>query len=124
MFLPKEYDDPVLGKKRLIVIQTVYFISSVDEKFCSKMVLLLNSTPIRAFIKSFAERAMGGYFRHISWTVGLVPIPNHIDELPINLKDPVKINEAVSKIYRLTNEETKAISDYDSFIEKEVIKST
>ena len=88
------------------------------------MVLLLNSTPIRAFIKSFAERAMGGYFRHISRTVGLMPIPNHIDELPINLKDPVKINEAVSKIYRLTNEETKAISDYDSFIEKEVIKST
>jgi hypothetical protein len=120
VFLPRIYHDQVLGEKPLIVLQTVYFISSADEKFCPKMVLLLNSKPVRAFIKSFAERARGGYFRHISWTVGLIPLPKSFDELPSNLRNKSKIDEVISKAYGLTSEETKAINDYYNFIEKEV----
>jgi hypothetical protein len=120
VLLPKMYEDPVLGKKKLIVIQTVYFISSADSKFCARMVTLLNSTPVRAFIKSFSERARGGYFRHISWTVGLVPLPKFFEKLPANLKNGEKIDEAISKSYGLTSDEMDAVNDYYSFIEREV----
>ncbi len=123
VLLPEMYSDPILGEKKLIVIQTVYFISSPDTKFCKRMVALLNSTSVRAFIKLFAERARGGYFRHISWTVGLVPLPKLFDELPINLRDQEKIDNIVSKIYGLNSEEKRAIITYDKFLNREYLKA-
>lgn len=119
--LPKTHDDAILGNKKLIVIQTAYFISSEDSNLCERIVSLLNSTPVRAFLKSFAERARGGYYEHLSWTVGLVPMPKSVDKIHLNLRDQEEIDEAISKAYRLTSEETKAINDYYDFIEKEVI---
>jgi type I restriction-modification system DNA methylase subunit len=119
--LPKTYDDKILGSRNLIVIQTVYFISSADSKLCARIVVLMNSTPVRTFIKSFAERASGGYYEHLSWTVGLLPMPKSVYKLPVNLRGQEEIDEAISKAYSLTSEETKAINDYYDFVEKEVV---
>jgi hypothetical protein len=116
--LPKTYKDRILGNRMLIVLQTVYFISSTDDRLCARMVMLLNSKPVRAFMKSFAERARGGYYRHISLTVGLVPMPQSLGQLPVKL-DRKKIDIAISDIYGLTSEETKAISGYYDFLEGE-----
>lgn len=114
--LPVTYDDPILGERKLIAIQTVYFISSADETFCTRIVMLLNSKPVRAFIKSFSERASGGYFRHISWTVALVPIPQSLDQLAISM-DRESCSTEISKIYGLSSKEIEAIDRYYSFLE-------
>ena len=117
VYLPKTYNDQVLGVKPLIVLQTVYFISSKDTQFCLRMVTLFNSIPVRAFLKSFAERASGGYYRHISWTVGLVPLPKLAEDLPTNL-DVSKINETIANLYGLNADEITAITEYYDFIER------
>ena len=86
------FADSRLGKRRLITIQTVYSIV-VDTKALGYVLTeLLNSTPVRGFITSFAERARGRYFRHISWTVGLIPLPKAVSDG--NMKDP-KIKEII-----------------------------
>lgn len=116
--LPKTFNDKILGCRKLIVIQTVYFISSADDKLCARIVALLNSTPVRTFIKSFAERARGGYYEHLSWTVGLVPIPPSFEKLPVKF-DKEKIDKAISDSYGLTSKEAEAINSYYSFLEGE-----
>lgn len=69
--------DKIVGEKLLIPLQTVYFVTTRGTNFNYGMAGLFNSTPVRAFISSFALREMGQppRFRHFSWTVGLVPLP-------------------------------------------------
>jgi len=130
--LPESYEDPILGRKKLIPIQTVYFVSPEDEKVGYSLAALLNSTPVRAYIMSFAERARGGYFRHIAWTVGLVPVPNGIEVLAplsnkahelaakgkkeelIDLQE--KIDSRVSELYGIKDEISAIKSFYDFIV--------
>jgi hypothetical protein len=116
VLLPKFQKDRLLGRRRLIPIQTVYFVSMKDAELGKRMAVLLNSTPIRAFISSFAERARGGYFRHISWTVGLIPLPSQLGRLPTNLKDEAKIDAAVARSYQLDSKEVSALKEYYDFV--------
>ncbi|NPA99385.1 MAG: N-6 DNA methylase [Crenarchaeota archaeon] len=61
---------------RLIVpIQTVYFISEKDRCMSLIMLAYLNSSLVRSLMKLIAWSARGGYFRHISFTVGHLPVP-------------------------------------------------
>ena len=78
--LPKDFKDERLGEGRLVAIQTVYSIPVDDLELGYALSALLNSTPVRGFLTSFAERARGRYFRHFAWTVGLVPIPKALAE--------------------------------------------
>lgn len=116
VLLPKFQKDKLLGRRRLIAIQTVYFVSMKDDKLGARMAMLLSSTPIRAFITSFAERARGGYFRHISWTVGLVPLPPRLDRLPTDLKDETRIDTVVARAYQLDSKEVSALKEYYDFV--------
>ncbi len=43
------------------------------------MAAVLNSTVARAYLKAIAERATGGYFRFLGWTVALLPFPEEPD---------------------------------------------
>jgi len=121
VFLPGSYKDETLGKRKLIAIQTVYFIATSDTEYDRGMVALLNSTPARAFISSFAERARGGYFRHISWTVGLIPIPPSFDKLVV--KDDQRQNDnTIATMYGLDSKEIEALRDYHDFVYSRPLK--
>jgi hypothetical protein len=76
--IPSSYSDERLGERRAIPLQTVYFVSSGDSDLDYALAAFLNSTPVRSFLVSFAERARGRYFRHFSWTVGLIPLPDQL----------------------------------------------
>ncbi|MEB3772128.1 MAG: hypothetical protein GSR82_00445, partial [Desulfurococcales archaeon] len=63
--------------RRLVVpIQTVYFISEKDMCVSLIMMAYLNSSLVRSLMKLIAWSARGGYFRHISYTVGHLPLPS------------------------------------------------
>jgi len=98
VLLPNTFDDDRLGERLLITLQTVYSLVADNRNFGYVLAGLLNSTPVRSFMTSFAERARGRYFRHISWTVGLVPLPNAIANG--NMKDP-KIKEIIKLSKRM-----------------------
>jgi len=68
---------------------------------------------VRCFISSFAERARGGYFRHISWTVGLVPLPRDLDSIAIESDDN---DLSVASAYGLTGGQTEALKRYYGFV--------
>jgi hypothetical protein len=61
--------------KLIVPIQKVYFISERDK--CTSLIMLayLNSSLIRSIMKLIAWSARGGYFEHISYTVGHLPLP-------------------------------------------------
>jgi hypothetical protein len=111
--LPIVFDDAILGKRLLIVLQTVYFVAEDGHTKAIRIEKLLNSTPVRCFISSFAERARGGYFRHISWTVGLVPLPRSLDSVSVQSDD----NElSITSAYGLTRSQTEALRNYYAFV--------
>lgn len=74
-FVPRTVQDPNLGSTILIPAHTTYVASVPDEQSGRALAGLLNSVPVRAFLKSYAERARGGYYRHFSGAVGSVPLP-------------------------------------------------
>ena len=111
--LPASYKDPRLGKRVQIALQTVYFVVESNEANGAKLVVLLNSIPVRVFICSFAERARGGYFRHISWTVGLIPMPPGFDKIE---SESGKSSDPVSDAYGLDRDDIKALEEYYEFV--------
>jgi len=80
-YVPSHILDKQVGERLIVPIQTVYLIPVEKPSHGLILSALLNSLPIRTYAASFAERARGAYFRHISWVVGLLPIPPAIDSL-------------------------------------------
>ena len=66
---------PDRSRRLVIPIQKVYFVSEKDK--CTSVVVLayLNSSIARSLLKLIAWPARGGYFEHISYTVGHLPLP-------------------------------------------------
>ncbi|MFQ6060722.1 MAG: Eco57I restriction-modification methylase domain-containing protein, partial [Thermoplasmata archaeon] len=108
-YLPRVWKSDYLGTCPLIPIQTVYFVSPEKESLGHVLVSLFNSFFVRSFIASIAERARGGYFRHIAWTMGLIPIPKKIIE---NLSErdisTVRKLERISRRLHLSPDEMPA----------------
>jgi hypothetical protein len=81
LYLPAEYTNTVLGTVNLIPLQTAYLIPMDTEQKAYIMTGILNSLPVRSYFTSFAERARGAYFRHIAWTVSLLPLPEALNKM-------------------------------------------
>jgi SAM-dependent methyltransferase len=81
VYLPSQVETPLVGKCLTIPIQTAYILPVDDEAIGYIVAAWLNSLPVRAYVASFAERARGAYFRHISWVVGLLPVPEVIQNI-------------------------------------------
>ena len=62
------------SKRILVPIQTVYFIIENDRCKASLLLAYLNSKIARSLMKLWAWTSRGGYFRHISYTVGHLPL--------------------------------------------------
>jgi hypothetical protein len=63
-------------EKLLVPIQKVYFIVEKDPLKALKLLLYLNSDLARSLIKLWAWVARGGYYEHISYNTGMLPIPS------------------------------------------------
>lgn len=77
--LPVAVEARICGavKKTLIVpIQTVYFIVEKDFLKAIKLLIYANSDIARSLVKLWAWSARGGYYRHTSYSMGLLPVPN------------------------------------------------
>jgi hypothetical protein len=142
VYLPAQGEVPGLGKCLTIPIQTVYILPVDNETIGYIVAAWLNSLPVRAYVASFAERARGAYFRHFSWVLGLLPVPEAIQDLLKNgtlselLKEmerlsrelhanPVRtdredmekrIDTVVARLYQLDDTDILALKAYSDFI--------
>jgi hypothetical protein len=88
VYLPVRREDSLEAKDLVIPIQTAYFLPVDGEITGHVIAAWLNSSPVRAYVASFAERARGAYFEHLSWVTGLIPVPKEIQGLLQNQNSP------------------------------------
>ena len=128
----------------IVPIQTVYFIVENDILKAFKLLIYINSDIARSLVKLWAWSARGGYYRHTSYNMGLLPIPRalvegnlwrHIDKLVrdrINA-DNVDLNRLAKSIsfteemekelaeaIGITWEEYKAIVEYGKWLNEAI----
>jgi hypothetical protein len=101
VFLPARGEDALLGDCLTIPIQTTYILPVENEATGYVVAAWLNSLPVRAYAVSFAERARGAYFRHISWDLGLLPVPGAIHDL---LQNGHTLSGNLKELRRLSQE--------------------
>lgn len=63
----------------IVSLNTVYQVALSSEDDAHLLAAVLNSTIARSYLKAFAERASGGYFRFLGWTAALLPFPDQPD---------------------------------------------
>lgn len=77
--LPEDaQDDEFVGAGAIVPLNKVYFVPTLSDAEAHVLAGILNSTLIRAYVASYAARQRGGYFDHLSWVLGLVPIPREL----------------------------------------------
>jgi ribosomal protein L39E len=115
--VPCDFRDPLLGKTRLIVLQTVYFAA------CAKMMnlalaALLNSTWARSFFSSFAPRERGypPRFRHFSWTVGILPLPRPLAEENAQDTHVMRLVELSKRMHKCKGENQELANEIDAVV--------
>jgi hypothetical protein len=62
----------------IVPIQTVYFIVENNFLKALKLLIYINSDVARSLVKLWAWSARGGYYRHTSYSMGLLPIPRSL----------------------------------------------
>ena len=132
--IEREVTDSKFGKQLLIPLQTVYFVSTGSINLDYGLAAVLNSSLIRAFISSFSIREMGQppRFRHVSYTVGLVPIPSQFikQEKDSSILEIIEMSRAmhankgqnrklakdldrkIAKLYGLSSKELSNLNQY------------
>jgi hypothetical protein len=60
-------------------LNTVYFVAFDDRARARVFEALLNSEPVRSVAYALGERARGGWRRHFSWVMRLLPIPHRVE---------------------------------------------
>ena len=114
----------------VISLNTVYQIPAESEDDAHLMAAILNSTIARAFLKAIAERASGGHFRFLGWTVALLPFPENPDPAvrlrcvrlsraahaaaSLSHTDQRILDEEVARLFGLTPKELSALRRFDS----------
>lgn len=103
-YAPQSVWEETLGIEALLLpLQTTYLLPTDDPTTGLVLAAWLNSTPIRAFTASFAERARGAYFRHIGWVMGLLPLPEDLQALLGNAKAP-PVPKTLKRMHRLSEQ--------------------
>jgi hypothetical protein len=118
--IPDKVDIRNLGTQKLIPLQTVYFSTlNNNEDLQYFMAALLNSTLARTFFTSFGYKEPGypPRIRHISWIVGLLPIPK-INVLNDSNKIYKKIIELSKEMHDIKGESNENKEQIDELIAK------
>lgn len=127
--LPEEVDF-LGGRVPLISLNTIYQISAASGEDAHLLAAILNSTVARTYLKAIAERAAGGYFRFLGWTVALLPFPEQPDAAVRlrcirlsreaheagSLAAPRRrsLDESVAELYRLSAPQLDVLRAFDS----------
>ncbi len=126
---------PFLNSESAVIsLNTVYQIAAASDEDAHFLAAVLNSTVARAYLKAIAERASGGYFRFLGWTVALLPFPGRSDaaaramciELSriahgagcLSQKANQKLDEAVAALYGLSTSQLEALQSFDARLSK------
>jgi hypothetical protein len=121
---------PFLGRTSPIIsVNTVYQIAAASGEDAHVLAAVLNSTVARSYLKAIAERASGGYFRFLGWTVALLPFPERPDAAVLkrlerlsrkahsrgNLApdDQRLLDECVAQLYGLSKAELRVLESFD-----------
>ena len=67
------------GESPVVSLNTVYQIPAGSEDDAHFLCSILNSRVAAAYLTSFAERASGGHFRYLGWTMALLPLPTQVE---------------------------------------------
>ena len=124
--LPGTWSDGIIGKKPLIPLKTVFFVSPQNEQAAAHLVCLLNSTLVRAFLVAFAERASGSYFRYMAWNMAYIPIPGSFPKTkPPEGEAQASVDSYAAQAYGLSHADVKTLAEYFIWImrTKEVAKA-
>ena len=119
----KIWDNKCNKDKVLIPIQTVYFIIEENIARALKLLLYLNSDFARNLIKLWAWSARGGTYRHTSYTIGLLPVPQSLIER--NMWNFINnyIDKSVNKILDLNNVANKILNAHRDELINELLES-
>ena len=120
-----------LGREMPVVsLNTVYQIPTASGAYAHLLAGVLNSTVARAYLKAIAERASGGYFRFLGWTVALLPFPEKPDAVlrkaivalsrrahkqrGLKPGDRRRLDELVARLYGLSQGDLKRLRQFDA----------
>ncbi len=119
-------------KAPIISLNTVYQIAAASGEDAHFLAAVLNSTVARSYLKAIAERASGGYFRFLGWTVALLPFPDRRDaaarllcieksrtahaEGGLSAEEARRLDELVAFLYRLTPEQLSDLRAFDRLL--------
>jgi hypothetical protein len=120
-----------LGNEMPVVsLNTVYQIPTASGAYAHLLAGVLNSTVARAYLKAIAERAAGGYFRFLGWTVALLPFPEKPDaalrkaiaalsrsahqKRGLEPDDRRRLDELVARLYGLSYNDLKRLRQFDA----------
>ncbi|UCC72208.1 MAG: hypothetical protein JSV86_17865 [Gemmatimonadota bacterium] len=120
----------------LVSLNTVYQIAAASEEEAYLLAAVLNSTVARAYLKAIAERATGGYFRFLGWTVALLPFPEepdaavtmHCVELSrlahanggLKAGERRRLDKLVARLYGLATRELGVLRSFDARLSNRV----
>jgi|GEM_PF-1372889 type I restriction-modification system DNA methylase subunit len=111
------------NKKLLIPLQTTYFIVESNHSKALKLLIYMNSDLARSMIKMWAWTARGGYYRHTSYSMGILPLPRDLvdnklwgflEDLLKQQKENIDLNEIAKN---------KLEADMKKKMEKELMQS-
>jgi hypothetical protein len=113
----------------VISLNTVYQITAASGEDAHLLAAVLNSTVARAYLRAIAERASGGYFRFLGWTVALLPFPEQPDAAVVSRCAELsreahadgglagdgqgRLDDAVATLYGLTRDDLDALRAFD-----------
>ena len=116
----------------ILSLNTVYQVPMRRYDEAHFLAAILNSTPARAFLKTIAQRASGGYFRFFASTVALLPLPLERGSGPtrklIEISEvahaaggasPSELEELdglVSEVYGLSSGDLEALRNFDAIL--------
>jgi len=102
------------GEKLLVPIQKVYFIVERDRDKAFWLLLYLGSDLASSLVKLWAWPIRGGYYEHISYSMGLLPVPRSV-ELPEFVREYIErygggdLNELARRIMNAHREKLEYV---------------
>ncbi len=117
-------------RAHLVSLNTVYQIAAESEADAHLLAAVLNSTVARAYLKAIAERASGGCFRFLGWTVALLPFPERPDPAVadqcvslsrrahrlggLDGRQQARLDRQVAQLYKLEPEQLRVLAGFDA----------
>ncbi len=128
-----------LGRSAPIVsLNTVYQLPAASDEEAHLLAAILNSTVARAYLKAIAERAAGGYFRFLGWTVALLPFPEKPDAAArsrcvrlsrkahaqgfLDSAEARRLDEAVADMYHIGPGDLNLLGSFDALLSRTEIQ--